>query len=402
MADPTLLQLPTLVLNEGAMGATCTMSTIPAGSNRQVYVITACYNGGGNSSTPTSVTCNGKTATFIAGDPSGTPQNRATLSVHQFAEADVSAISGQTLTTSGATGTQKSVLIAVGQDSAQTAPTNSVHQWISTGGITQSMTRVANSLTIALGFTAAGSTTLSFTNPAQNSFVALTSGRRITYGSAADTARTANFTSTAGGSTATTALAFNVEPFPSGSITDLNGGASVKAGSTATVTASGFSPTGGTGGGKALTGWTGSNPYTFTQPAYVDGGTYPEPDTTQTFVFTDGSQSPTINGTLASPNGMVSVVVASPVLDDAAYLPYWMASLGYTPVNGDRFVSTTADCTVYADGRVTAPTGVSTVIWLWQASGTFTRSFNVTVNESGAITSVTNGIPLSIGIGFGI
>lgn len=386
---------PTIILNEGAISATATMPSIPASTkNRCVYVTFVMYNGGGTATCPTAPICNGVTPTFICGD---TSQTRLASSTWFFKESDIATITGQTLTsTTGAAGSQKSITVEVLEDVAQTTPTNINNGYVSASAmITLPLTRVANSWTIAKGFTSVSAGTLTLTNPAGTGTNNLTSTRRITYAGSSDTAQTISYT--CNGANFTTTHVFNVAPFPVGTITDLNGGLPVKAGSTFTVTSSGFSPTGGTGGGKTLTGWSGSNPYTATQPAYVDGGTYPEPDTAQTFVFTDGSQSPTTSGTIASPVGMTSVVVASPITDDDTYPPYWMKQAGYEPVNGDRLIYKTSECTIAANGGVTAPVEVVTDIWLWQASGTITTKFTMTINSAGVIANglTLNGLSLS-------
>lgn len=379
----------TIILNEGAISATATMPSIPAGSNRVVIVTFSMYNGGGTSLPPTAVTANGVSATLIEGDT--TAQSRTTTSSWFFKESDVASITGQTLTSSaGVLGTQKSITVEAYSDAAQTKPTNTVKDYLSaSGSMPMSLTRVANSRTIVKSFTSASATALNFTDPTRTGTSNFTS-RWMSYASTADTARTTNVGVT--GVNFTSAHAFNIEPFPTGTIDTINGGSynPVKAGSSGnTVTVTGFTPTSGTLGGKAISSLTstGGGGYTFTTAAYTDGGTYPEPDTTQVFTLTDGSASPTANTTLSSPNGMTSVVVSSPITDDNRYVPYWMKIAGYDPVNGDRFVYTTSDCVISANGAVSASSEVTTVIWLWQASGTITRSFTMRVGSGGVSTN---------------
>lgn len=174
------------------------------------------------------------------------------------------------------------------------------------------------------------------------------------------------------------------------SVTAANSGNPIKAGATFPATTTGFiNVTAGTIGGKALTGVSFSaNTVTATAPTLVDGGTLYEPDTAQDLIFTDGTNSnPAFSVTAASPDGMSSVELTNPVLGNDKYIPYWMASLGYTPVSGDRIIYVTADCTVGAVGDVTAPNPVTTEVWLWQASGGTLRSFDMTIDESGVTNS---------------
>lgn len=189
-------------------------------------------------------------------------------------------------------------------------------------------------------------------------------------------------------------------------IASVNGGNPVKMGASFNTTTTGYtSVSSATLGGYALTGLSfGSNTLTATAPTLTDGVAIYEPDTTQTLSITDGSHPYTYDITAYSPNGMTSVVVDTPNLLDNTFLGYWMASLGYTPVNLDRFVYTTADCTVGADGEVTTATPKTTTIWLWQNSGDVARSFTVTIGEGGVIVSVFySGLSaIGFGLGFGI
>lgn len=170
------------------------------------------------------------------------------------------------------------------------------------------------------------------------------------------------------------------------SVTSANSGNPIKAGSTFTATTTGFTNvTAGTIGGKALTGVSFSaNTVTATAPTLVDGGTLYEPDTAQDLIFTDGTNSsPAFSVTAASPDRMSSVELTNPVLGNDKYIPYWMSSLGSTPVSGDRIIYVTDDCIVGDIGDVTAPDPVTTEVWLWQASGGTLRSFTMTIDESG-------------------
>lgn len=387
----TQLLAPTTILSEGSITATAVLPTIPVAvlGNRFVKVTFAMYNGGGTSLPPTAISSNGVSGTFIVGDT--TAQQRTTTASYMFKESDIAAISGQTLISStGVLGSQKSITVEVFDDCAQTTPTNTVKAYLSaSGSMPMSLVRVANSRTIVAAFTSASGTALAFSDPTRTGTNNFTS-RWLSYASTADTARTANVGVT--GVNYTSAHAFNIEPFPAGTIDTVNGGSfnPVKAGSAGnTVTVTGFTPTSGTLGGKAISALTstGGGGFTFTAAAYADGVSYPEPDTAQVFILTDGAASPTANVTLSSPDGMDSVVVASPITDDDRYPPYWMKLAGYEPVDGDRFVYTTADCVISADGDVSAAEEVVTEIWLWQNSGDMMRSFTMTIGAGGVVVS---------------
>jgi hypothetical protein len=372
---------PTLLLNEQTLSANATIPTIPAGNGNRFVILTFfTYTGSGTSNPPTAISCNGQAGTYLTGDSGST---KTTLASYYFTESQIASIQGQSLvSTTGAAGSSKSLVIHAYDNCAQTLTANklAVHTESSTA-ILQALTRSNNSMTIAFGASSTSTAVLTFGNPSTISSIALTSTRRITYGITSDTSGTVNFSSN--GSNSTSVHAFNIQPFPAGTITDLNGGASVKAGSTGnSVTPSGFSPTGGTGGGKTLTAWSGSNPYTFTQPAYVDGATYPEPDTSQAFVFTDGDQSPQVTRILASPNGMASVVIASPVTDDNTYPGYWLNEAGVPPANNDRFVYPTesGNFSIGADGKITAATAGTRVIYIWRTATQIMTTINLTVS----------------------
>ena len=190
---------------------------------------------------------------------------------------------------------------------------------------------------------------------------------------------------------------------PSYAITVVNSGNPVKAGSVFTATTTGFANvTSGTLGGKALTGVSFlSNTVTATAPVFVDGQTFYEVDTTKTLSLSDGTNSAQVDITAASPEGTASVVLNSPLLVSSTYLGYWMNSLGYTPVTGDRVIYSNSDCTVGEMGDVVADDPVVTTIWLWQNSADTLRSFTVTISEDGVIVDVTLSPSLSLGIGLG-
>lgn len=176
---------------------------------------------------------------------------------------------------------------------------------------------------------------------------------------------------------------------PAESIDTINGSSfgSVKAGANGnTVTVTGFVPTSGTHGGKAISALSGSaGSYTFTSAAYVDGATFPQPDTSQTFTLTDGSVSPTASSVYSSPNNMTSVILASPNTTDDTYVTYYIP----TASNGDRIVYPTesGDFAVAADGKVTCVAAGVRVLWHWNSADSIMTLLNVTVNDAGDVVA---------------
>lgn len=179
--------------------------------------------------------------------------------------------------------------------------------------------------------------------------------------------------------------AFSVESFPPASITTVNSGNPVKVGSTFNSTVSGFTgAASGTMDSKALTGvsYT-TNTITATLPSYVDGGTYFEPDTTQTLTLVNGSETANTESPTASPDGMDSVVLATPNMADSTYLTYWIP----TATDDDRIVFPTegGDFDVSETGRVTCSTAGARVLWHWNSENSVMTRLNVTVNEVGDV-----------------
>lgn len=193
-------------------------------------------------------------------------------------------------------------------------------------------------------------------------------------------------------------------PDVSYTITSVNSGNPVVIGTSFTGITTGFTNvTSATLGGKSLTGVSfNSNTVTATIPSLADGQTMFEPEVNQLLIYSDGTNTAQLSIPTDLPATMSSVLVSNPVIANNKYVGYWMASLGYTPVSGDRFLYTTADCTIDAIGAVSTVGTVTTTVWLWQNSGGTLRSFSMTVNEIGVVTSFKRKIPNSIGFGIGI
>ena len=188
--------------------------------------------------------------------------------------------------------------------------------------------------------------------------------------------------------------------FVSYSITSVNGGNPVLAGTAFDTVTTGYTAiTSASISGFALTGLSfGSNTLTATPPTFVDGVAIYEPDTTQTLSITDGTNTSNTSITASSKSGYTSVLVVSPNLLDDTYAGYWVYALGYTPLDNDRFCYKTSDCTVSSDGGVTAPAAVVTTLWLWQHITGIMREFTMTISDSGKIIGLTSAGITSTGI----
>lgn len=392
----------TIILNEGGIAANATMPTIPAGADRVVPVTAIAYNGGGQSSVPTAVTCNGRTAQWINGD-SGL-KDRATMGMWMFNESDIPFISGQTLVTSGAAGSVKSIHVRVLQDCNQSVPVNSNQGWTSAStGMTLPLTRGATSLTVADVFTQAAATLFTFTNPTRTGSVDYLT-RDVSSAVASDTAGTVNFTTTtASGGNRTTAVVVNFLTKASYDVTSVNGGTnSVQIGSSGntfeTVNLTGV--TAASLGGVAMTSVAGSSsPWTFTCPPLTDGAVSPYPS--GTFSITGAEGSPTLAGVAVTlPTGLTSVTLAGTLNTTNTGILYNFSpaavvtdQIFYPPVpTVGKYI------TIDAQGNIDTDYDGTTQFWHWQASTGITRSYDVIVGAGGSSSNITSAGLTSIGL----
>lgn len=380
----------TILQNEAGVGATATLPTFAAGTNRIVEILIATYNGAGNANISTSASANGESAALIDGYITGV--ERTAIGVYVFLESQIAAINGQTLTTSGAGGSQKSVLYRVRGNCNQVVPTayNKAFSAVS-ATLTMSLTRAADSNTTVVGFSSTTGHELVSSNPTRDGTVSLASGRRVSYGSEPDTANTSN--TTVNGSGRTAAVVYNVEEPSAQIITDVNGGAGVRIGSTGnTASTSGFTtaPTSGTLGGRAIaiTAYnSGTGVVTFNAPVLVHGETYPEFDANHTLVLTAGAESASLAGVpLSPPTGSTAITVASPnnVSEDA--FGFILVANGITPVGGDKFYGIDADVTWLPNlGLTSGDLPVVTVVRYWDQSTGIAYVLNLTINGEGVV-----------------
>lgn len=286
MANPSQLLSWTNILNEGGIGASANLPVIPEGNNRLVFIAFFCYNGASTTTVPTSVASNSRAAHLVI-QPSS-PQNRLAVGVYAFLEEDIAAISGQILTSTGGTGTQKSILVSVWQNAQQDAIYRTGIAYASSAQtLTIPLQRDNESATIGLGWTSLLGTQLPFTNPSRSSSAALTSGRTISWGSQNDTSNLSNFVVT--GSAFTNALAINFSVPLAHSITNVNDGEPVIPGVRATWEPLGYSPAPNAAmlDGVACVDVDADG---FTPSGYMDSAKNPRPGN-RTLTATNGTQS---------------------------------------------------------------------------------------------------------------
>lgn len=342
---PTEITPWTLILDQGAGNANATMPAIAAGSSRLVLMAVVMYSGSTTVQTPPSLTANSVVANRYAGVPTETERTAAAFYV--FTESQIAAISGQTITSSGS-GTQKSILYKLLGDCDQIPSWAQNSAYANAGTMpTMPLTRAASSITEALAFCDLVDAVLTMSDPARDTTVVLGTGRRVSVGYEADTARTADFTVVRNSRTA--AVVINIAQASAQTITSINDDDEINAGAVNTAEVVGYvvgvNPiVSGTVGSLALTGVSqvGSEVF-FTPPAPTNAAYWPEPDGTETLTLTDGAAPSTFNAPFRPLAGYTSVVVASPDNADEYKLGYWATT---PPVDGDRIM---ADFTVNPD-----------------------------------------------------
>jgi len=381
----------TLLDGQANISATLVAPTVSAGNNRKQIFILSHGNFSGDVTVSTSLAVGGVTATYEGGHALGSTLSKSSVTIFSLNEAQLAAQSGSAVVITGGSYSRRLLVTISIQDTAQT-PSTSSGTYSSAGANTASgavtaLTRFASSYTL-FAVHAIQQSTATMTNPSRVDFWNSLS-TQVSIGHAVDTARTVDASFTIS-SCPCAAAAVNFAPFPTATINTINGSAfgAVKAGSTGNTvtTTSSFTPTSGTHGGKAISAIAGSaGSYTFTSAAYVDGATFPQPDTAQTFALTDGVSTPTASSVYSSPNGMSSVVIVNPETIDNTYLTEAIAGIA----NPDRIVFPTegGDFSIAANGKITCATAGARVLWWWKASSGVMTQLNVTINEVGAIVS---------------
>lgn len=300
----------TPLLDEGAVGATATMPTIAAGSNRRVLILIAAYNGGGNSQPPASITINGITRNQLAGDT--VARDRPSLGLYVFTESEIATISEQSIA-STATGTQKTILYKLRGDSTQGEIAHNAAYSDVTADLAMGLARVANSQTELIGFSSTTGHVLTSSNPTNDGNVSLTSGRCISW---AEQPEAADITAdtVVNGNARTSAVVLNIGPAVAiASITSVNGGTdTARIGESVPVEVSNFTDPvdAGTIDGVTLPA---ASSTSITLPSFAPGALVPRVGASRTLVLTRGAQSATRNITVQAPYVPDVLVEGNPV-----------------------------------------------------------------------------------------
>ena len=165
-------------------------------------------------------------------------------------------------------------------------------------------------------------------------------------------------------------------------ITSANGGNAIKCGATFTAPVTGFTNvTGGTLGGKALTGVSFSaGTVTATAPTYVNGGTFYSPDTNQDLILTFEAETATLSVPTAAPDTYLVRTIASPDSSNPSYLAVHMSP---APLNTDKLIST-----ILWEANTnwsTATYPITVPVWHWKASNSMMTEYTVTLDVTGVI-----------------
>jgi hypothetical protein len=329
MAIP-ILQDWTLLINEGGLSASAELPQFPAGQNRIVEILSVVYAGSTLTTLPTNISADEVPAALVVGNAT---QNRVSLGVHQFLEGQIPLIEGKPLVSTGASGTNKTILYRVLGNCKQVVPSNKGVVYTQTGGsLSLPLPRAKNSFTTALALSSTNTQSVGITNPARVNVIPLTSTRRVSYGSADDTENTSNtvFTATA----VTAGVAYNREEAPLQNITAVNGGNGVRAGSTgnkASVTGFAIPPTSGTIGGVAFTNFSYSaGEVSFSLPMYDDGAIWPSFNGPAEVRITDGVDTPILAEVpVLPPAGWAAIVMQNPITDDRTFLGFHTNIVGH-------------------------------------------------------------------------
>lgn len=385
MPNPTLLVAPVV--------ATTTYPTVPAGNNR--FAVMLVHYGSAaavNVTVPNSITINGVSGSYVAGDAPGSTQLRAGLTAWAFKEPSIAAISGGAVSiTGGSGGVITRAYGFVVQDTSQVDITRAAHARVqpATGsaGLSIALTRAANSYTVFAVYTQTNEP-ITLANPARDALI-----DNINIGYEADTAQTANSTSQLK-TYVQSGVVINFESVPSQAITDVNGGAGVIAGSTGnTASTSGFNsaPTSGTLGGKSIiiTNYnSGTGVATFTAAGYVDGQAFPDPDTAMTLTLQNDTESASINGVPNLEPAGISSVTLSGINTAGKYLGAHIPGLA----NGDKLVCINTDGVFKVNPNTEVfewQPGTERLIW-WRSATTGIMTLVVaTFNNAGEVISVS-------------
>lgn len=371
------------------VNAGATFPTIPAGSARVVFVtVNVGRSSALDATAPSGVTVGGVAATFVGGDNPSTVQLRATLSTWMLNEAQIALMSGSTIAVTGQAGSFTTVIAWGVQGASQSVPTRTNKGYVTTGGITMSLARVADSWTF-LGAHATVAEDITLTNPTRTSRIS-----NVNIGYAAGTAQTVNST-TQSKTYVQTAHVINIEPTPPYLVTSINGGSAIPAGKTGvTSVTSGFTglPTTITTNASGVTCSSiggATNAPTFTLSDRVDGGLYPKSGTSVNFTFTNGSETAVGAQTVVKKTTETVAAISSPLFAANTLANAILDQTGRTVATGDEFYHTTySDLVIGADTDFTVTDAGTFDLWLYVSSGADIGKnyyYAVTITESGEV-----------------
>lgn len=396
-----------------------TIPTISAGENRKVVIVIAKAAGSGTASMVSSMTVGGVSATYEGGFPASSPYNRCTVGIFTLNEAQISALSGSSISTTGGSGSGTQVAVAtiagVNQSSSTSAFLHIDDSASKIGDI--SLPRTDESYTVHavsrnVGFS------IDLTNPEYQLEIS-SGGLRMAVGSSqdnADSSPIASYSSSGAGRSAQVIVNFPPSN-PSGqSIVPSDTDTSLSDGKVHAIAFSGLSSAipesvivvhgvtssvqsdfslGAIAGGSAIAGFTatiGNLPYTSTS--------YPASSYSYVVSMDDDSEL-TLSGISISPAADRSFVTASnPVSDSFSIIPSWVEGgavtgdqIDWPKVVGNIQPTVNADFTHRGDRidkKIPWPDSIKFTINYWD-SATSTRypvELEVAYSEDGTGTVI--------------
>jgi hypothetical protein len=384
--------------------------TIPAGSNRMAFLTVHTIRGGAtNTTAPSGVTVAGVAGTFVGGDAPSNVQIKSNISTWCWTESQIASISGGTIVISGAAADVITSVAWAVKDAAQTTPTRTAKQYISTGAISISQARAAGSWTF-LGVAASVAENLTLTNPARTSRIS-----NINIGYAADIAQTVSSTSQSK-TYVQTAHVINIEPVPAQVLSSITPDPLV-VGSAFTVSTTGFSNGAAnfSVGGVTVAITLSSGSATSSLPAFYDVMPLPFlPAILQTATVTQSALTATRPVGVGLPTGFdvtrdgsdIPANFSGIVTDDPKYIGYHFLAAGNPLTTGDRcywpmMTISGNSIEIDQDGRVRVPEElydesdtVVVPIWVHRADGNIYAHEMTVPIEGGIVIAVetVNGV----------
>lgn len=389
---------------DAPVNCTSAMSFTPSAGASYAFIWAVRRSSSGTVDPFSAVTLGGQSATLVAGYSTGSGYLRSIGGLWAINESQIAAMSGNAIVTTGGFGTALVISLSI-TGVAQVLPTSGEFGQVNPADSVSAtldrsidLNRTTDGITLAFQHWSGISNAVTMVDPSRDVNISdagstasiayqtdTTTGLLATSWNSVDTTRHASF------------LAVSFNPAPAQAITNVNGGAGIKIGSTgntATVTGAPSAATGGTFGGRPITvtNWNSvTGVATFTAPDIVHGEAFPDIDSLQTLTITGSGWSASLpNVQLKPPAGSTAVIVASPDNADPHKLGvHIIAELGITPANGDKLygidaVITWLPDTGYENATITPPSLVTQVRY-WDASTGIGYVLNVTIPVDGAI-----------------